>query len=227
MANTTFKNIQDRCLALGFAETDRDNMKLWLNEANQDILSRYPWMWNRTVESFSTVAGTATYTITTTLSGNLTTLDRIRPISTGLPTLEFIDYYSDQIHDFVRLSETDTIATQGTPTQWSRHGDEFYLYPTPDAVVTYQAEGQAKHVEMSGDSDAVVIPARFRHALIHYALSQAYLRNRNSEMYALHSGKYEEAIEEMKQDDKRKTAMASPKVAEMPSTYGNHYRHRH
>ena len=226
MANTTFKNIQDRCLALGYGENDRANFKLWINEVDADIFGRHNWNWARGIEQFNTAASTSTYTISSTLSGNLTTVDRLRPITSGLAPITFIEYYSDQRHDFVRLAETDTNNTTGYPVYWSAHGDEFFLYPTPDAVYTYQAEGQLDHTELSADGDAIAIPAEFRHLLIHGACARAALRDRMPQMYEIYNGQYERGLDEMKVWDRLRTATAQPQRAALPSMYGDRARWR-
>lgn len=154
-------------LALSFPPDSLQRIEEWVADADLEIgLLWQDWNFLHANASFSTIASTATYTLSSlSLDTTLANWDRDsfvwEPTADTWQTLEEMDYY--EWRESVRLGTVDT----GDPTNVVvKPNKDLVLWPTPDAVKTVTADYWTWPVRMSGDSDESAIPGQFRRIIV-------------------------------------------------------------
>ena len=207
-----FVEMQDRVLDLGYGEGDRARVKRWLNEAYQDVASRWRWPWTALALSVATTAGQS-YTI---LSSSIDYWGRLRPASASSPVLQFIDWQS---FDSSFITVPPVSLGSGPPDVYSLFGNRIHWAPVPDQVYQYTAECWAVPAQLTADTDEPLVPATDREVLIMGAASRASLRDKDLNMYARYAELYEGMIAKMKvKAGMRQTE--TPRRIAMPDAYG-------
>ncbi len=150
-----------------------------LNNHQRRIQLKYPFPQYCTTENITTVAGTATYTMT---AHEILVLENVVNATSGYR------------YDLQRMDETDYdlwnrgADFQGQPTHYTidqyhaatAMSDSFslLLYPTPDAAYTITVRYARRLPEMviSPATNYSVLPSQFDEALIDFAIADAFMR---------------------------------------------------
>lgn len=210
----TFVDIQDRVLAFGYGEVDRANVKRWINQAYDDIISRRRWSWLQDTQSVSTVANQQTLVVSG-LTDPPNFWGRLYPTTTNLMEPEFLDPM--KFNDGLTRRPYDT-GWRGVPQYYTIFDDTITFYPTPDAVYTYTLYYWRGTPELVGDSDVPLIPRQWRHVLVYGALRYAAERDRNDASVIRRTAEYEKNIANMIGAENLRQ-METGLVAEMPQNY--------
>jgi hypothetical protein len=106
--------------------------------------------------TFSTVDGTANYTVTSAISGTSTDSTTIADFI----TLEYIQFaqsatskYRLDWVDGTEMEDLQESATEGQPICYSYYDKQFWLYPIPDGVYTVRVAGHFLMEALSSDDD--------------------------------------------------------------------------
>lgn len=132
------------------------------NEALQAIASEADWPWLQASTTFSTVAGTGTYTPpadwveTRTLC--IDGYDAMDP-----RTLAEIREYLSTVRD--------------VPSVYCVSGDTLLLRPVPSAVFTVTHDYVKNEATLITDADVPFMPAQFHYSIVAFACHLAYLRS--------------------------------------------------
>lgn len=142
-------------------------IRTWINDAQQDIASRYLWSFLRTTDEITTVASQSQYELT--VEGiiynmrdvdndtSLTYVDDLdfdksqpNPTQTGIPT-------TYRVFDYIQNDPSLPAYPQ------------FELYPIPDAAYSVISKVFVRPPDLSGDDDVSIFPKVFHRLLVHYA----------------------------------------------------------
>jgi len=164
-------------LALGPAEYLR--LDEWLADADLEIQLHWEdWNFLIASASFSSIASTATYTLSSlSLDTTLSKWDREsfvwNPTDDAYQILTEMPY--KEWRETARLGTVDT----GTPENVVvKPNKDIVLYPTPDAIQTVTADYWTIPVRMSADADESAIPGRYRRVIVlRAALTAAAFKN--------------------------------------------------
>jgi hypothetical protein len=128
----------------------------WVQQAVDGIISVSPWFFNNTVETFSTVASTATYTLGASTSS-------IRDIAMGTTHIVYAP-----IERLIARGKDLTLA--GTPEYWYFSGMDasnqlkISLQPVPNAVKTITVHGIARPASLAS-GDTIPLPEEYMNAV--------------------------------------------------------------
>lgn len=166
----TFKTLQDRVLANTFDDvTYRPLVMDWINDAYRLIHRRARLPLDDSTQSFNTVAGTSSYTLT---GSPLRILGVSLPI-VGDPTiLEQGD-----------LSSLDTFDPnyRGQPVFYVLSGGKVLLGPTPDAAYPVAVDYSVPVVKLVNDTDLPTLPEEYHDMLIVYGRAEAFKKEEDWE----------------------------------------------
>jgi hypothetical protein len=132
-----------------------------VNEALQAVAAEADWPWLQTSTTFSTVAGTGSYT---------------PPADWGQTRSLCIDGYDAM--DWRSLSEIrEYLSTQrGVPTVYTVSGEAILLRPTPGAVYVVTHDYLKGEPTLVSDTDTPVMPSQFHYSIIAFACHLAHAR---------------------------------------------------
>lgn len=210
----TFKNIQDRVLTFGYGEVDRANVKIWINMAYDDIISRTRWSWLEATETVTTVANQQTLTLSG-ITDPPQTWGRLYPTTTNLQEPTYLDPM--RMNDGLTRRPFDT-SWKGVPQYYTFFGDTITFYPIPDAAYVYTLFYWKGTPELSADGDLPLIPKQWRHVLVYGALRYAAEKDRNDNSLARRTAEYEKMILNMLGMEKLRQKETGL-YAEMPGHY--------
>ncbi|MGE0200346.1 MAG: hypothetical protein AB7P76_05190 [Candidatus Melainabacteria bacterium] len=128
----------------------------FLNDIYTEMLQRLAANRLQKNATLTTSIGVTAYTLATDADVNLLVTDSVAE-SGSATVLKTVD----SNHPLLQ-GETAT----GLPEAYYIQGDQIHLYPAPDAVYTIQYAYYLKPTALSGDSDAVELPAEWEHVLI-------------------------------------------------------------
>jgi hypothetical protein len=133
-----------------------------INESLQAVTAEADWPWLQTSTTFSTVAGTGSYT---------------PPADWGQTRSLCIDGYDAM--DYRSLSEIrEYLTTQrSVPTVYTVSGEVILLRPTPGAVYVVTHDYLKAEPALVGDTDTPVMPSVFHYAIVAFACHLAHARN--------------------------------------------------
>lgn len=153
----TFLEIQDAVMDNLFDETDRANVKNWIN-------LRYGWM--LALEKWTFLNATASVTVTSgsqTVTGLPTNFGVVIGLwdSDGAPLKGYSDW-----REFLSRYNTNLDDT-GTPEAYTVIGGTLLVGPTPDTTATdFLLAHELEAAAMSADADVPVIPSLFHRSLV-------------------------------------------------------------
>lgn len=192
MSTITYKDIQDRTLdMLGKSDTTtRGRIKNWINMGQNDFVLRELWSFREATDTYTTVAGTQEYT----LSSETPDMDGQNIISVTIQgstnkKLSYIPF--NQLR--AQNPDFDLVASS-VPIQYYLKAGNLGLYPAPNAVFTIFVDYYKIPTELSGDSDVTIIPLGYREALMQYALSLEHDFNTDSDLAQKAMNRYEEMV---------------------------------
>ena len=148
------------------------------------------WPFFQTTYTFSTVANTRDYAITSIGSGDLREASSLVDTSVAGNRLKLI---SPDEAEAVRVGGLDTASRPLFFTFW---GGNISLYPKPNAVYPMRVRGYRKpsYTWVTDGISQVDADDRLHTALAYYALSKAYERQEDAEMSAVYKRTFDEAV---------------------------------
>lgn len=186
-------NVKARCSINQESQFDAD-IRMFLNDGQREISSRYTWRFLQAEETITTVAGTADYAL-----ANSCLVMNVRDTTNGvslnpLDTLDFDRYYPLQtatgVARYYRLFGEDQAdgSSGGTPV--------ISFYPVPGGTYVLKVREYLDIPDMSADTDVSPIPVRYHGALVHYAAA-AHFSSRGDARSAEHEARFENALASM------------------------------
>lgn len=166
----------------------------FVNEANRTIAADHDWPWLATSKSFSTIAGTGSYSGTDAIPA-----DWLRTISLRVADEVPMGHLSVNALDDAWPSADST----GTPYQYSVHAGALLLRPIPDSVLTVTHRYFRAEPELVQDSDVPLMPALFHTAIAELAAAIVLRRARESVRAAECTAAYERWARRMLDDVRR------------------------
>lgn len=189
-AATTYREIQDRVLdVLGRNDsTTRNRVKNWINLGQSDFVLRELWPFREATDTYTTVAGTQEYT----LSSETADMDAQNIASVAIQGDNYrkLNYMPFQ-QLRARYPDFDYAGT-GLPQFYYLQNGKIGFYQSPDAVYTVLVDYYKVPTEMSDDSDTTIIPVNYREVLIHYALSMEHDYNTDPDLALKAMNRYEQ-----------------------------------
>jgi hypothetical protein len=201
MSSVTFLTVQNEALGNDFDATlYRTSVKRWINEGLGRIARRSHLPGSEFVESFSTVAGTATHNLPA---------DDVRVL--GLRTTD------DQSPlAFVETAVVDEWpAARGRPSAYSAYGTVLTLYPVPDAVYTLQLRYLREPTSLSLDADTAGIPDSYVDALVAWARYKLFRAEDDIQAAQFWRGEFESSVAELRADLQRRNVSGVKQVPSM------------
>jgi hypothetical protein len=165
----------------------------WINDAQNDVASRYNWSWLQESNSFLTVDGTPNYSLESDL-------DRILTVKVGDRELQpkSIQWLNENDPGYSEDGDT------GEPTHYTLFKGQIYLYPTPEDVETVYYKYK-KTVDVLDDStDISEVPAKYHEVLVYGAYLRWLLAD-EADQNMIENGKreYESMIQRMQSDEEQ------------------------
>lgn len=161
-------NVKARCSIKNESVWDAD-IRQYLNDAQQEISSRYFWPFLLSEETVTTVASTATYALAAPCTV-LNVRDTANRLSLRwVDTLDFDRFFpgdtSEGAPSFYRIEgqDKDSASVSGTPS--------LVLYPVPAAAYTLKVREYLDLSNLNAGTDVSAVPPRFHLALVYYACS--------------------------------------------------------
>lgn len=173
------------------ADTDTDDapdatLTVYARAAYNVIQSKvWPWPQNLTTGTFSTVSGTAGYTLAS-LTG-APDMEYVTEVRSGTDVLSYV-----APETFRKLSTEET--SSGTPRFYTVDGLTIKLWPTPNAVATYTVEGYRSFAEWPSGADEPDLPRAFDEAICWYMLARYYQAQEDMELYQAYMRDFEFAV---------------------------------
>lgn len=180
MALSTLSDLRTELQARGFDYLSTTRCNTYLNLAYQtDLCEESDWPFLRT-----TTTGTAPLTIsdlrTVKIVQDTTLSSKLRPI------------------DESTLTDTDVLTTTGSPL--------YYYFTSPTVLAVYPANTTSTLTvtyiktpdELDDDSDTILVPARWRYAIVEKAAAYAYADSDNEAGYNASTARYNEFVRKMR-----------------------------
>jgi len=192
MSFSSYKNIQDRTLDILSRSdtTTRNRVKNWINAGYADFVTRELWPFRETTTILSTTAGTQEYTIEDELED--IDLQNILAVSVQGATESRLSYVP---FNQLRMKQPDfTSVGPGVPLHYYLKAGQIGFWPTPNAAYEVAVDYYVNAEELVEDADEPIIPARYREALMHYALDLEYKYNSDFDQAAGALNRYEQIV---------------------------------
>jgi hypothetical protein len=133
-----------------------------VNEALQAVAAEADWPWLQTSTTFTTTAGTGTYTPPT---------DWGQTRSLCIDGYDAMDYRTlPEIREYLSTS-------RGVPQVYTVSAETILLRPTPDATYTVTHDYMKGEPALVGDTDTPLMPSVFHYAIVAFACHLAHARN--------------------------------------------------
>lgn len=169
------------CLGHQFNNNYSDRIIKYINEGQNKVISEAQIPVSQTAISFNTVAGENTYNLDIAQLMSIKNQDE--------------DYILSRIdlNLFDRLNEET-----GTPFYYTIFGDEFALWPTPDAEYTLIVKAYEVSTPITLATDESILPDKYRYILKHYALARCYEAEHDEKWTVHHDNKFDAGLEKLK-----------------------------
>lgn len=151
------------------ADYDTTALADLINNAVHYVEVLEDWPWQEAKTTFSTSAGTDTYT-PAVASGDVWLRTTELLVTSGGITAPLVRQPVRYLDD--RWASN----IQGIPVEWAVTGDQIVFRPTPDGVYTITHRYIKAQPDLSADSDSPLSPAVFHGIYVEHALSSAYRR---------------------------------------------------
>lgn len=191
-ANSSFKEIQDNVLSLISKSdtTTRNRIKNWINLGYHDFTLRELWPFRESTDTYTTVAGTQEYTI----SSETVDMDAQNIISVtvqGSSQTKLVYWPFNQL----RADQPDfDLAGSSVPQRYYLKAGKIGFWPLPADAYTIFVDYYKVPTELSADSDTPIIPVGYREALLQYALSLEHDFNTDPDLAQKAMQRYEEIV---------------------------------
>jgi len=191
-AASTYREIQDRVLdQLSKNDaTTRNRVKNWINLGQNDFVLRELWPFREETGTLTTTQGTQE----TDLSSTFSDLDEQNIISVALQgenQRKLVYWPFNQL----RANKPDfDYDAQGVPERYYIKGGNIGFWPVPAGTYTVLIDYYKVATELSNDSDVSIIPAGYREALMHYALSMEHDYNTDPDLAQKAMNRYEDIV---------------------------------
>lgn len=164
----TFKQLQDQTIAevvnllhIERSVLSREMVKVWINEAYDEIASVLPWPWSLSEDTDTLTAEDAELSVPA---------DFVTMLSVFNVTRNYEMFFIDSRQAWTEDETTHT----GNPTHYRRVGDSWYVWPTPAEADVIKMRYYASWTALSSDSDVPVIPGMFHDILKYFAVARAF-----------------------------------------------------
>ncbi len=219
MASPTLTELQNRVLARDYGSTDTATVTSAINEAYETVMSSARWPFARTSTTVSTVAGTATVSLSA-----LTMQDygRLRANTVGIDTPRYIEFDTPD-YDLWTRGAINT--TQSGVPQWYtiRDFSTLEFWPVPNAVYSYTLYYWRYPTLLSSGTDEPLIPPSERNVLVYGALSRLAERDRDFGGAAYYDSLFQRDLSSMRGKYIHTRGAEGSTRAAMPSHYGGEY----
>jgi hypothetical protein len=135
------------------------------------------WPWQQYRGSFSTVAGTESYSFATIDGSN--TIMRIGSMRVVLDTTYEVELEPRAFNDLVTMYSS---TAQQTPESYAVDGRTVILRPIPNAVYTIKFRAVKAEPTLSGDSSVPLMPEMFHNTIVEQAAYLWYRRTSNDQL---------------------------------------------
>lgn len=213
----TFEQLQERVMAFGYGEADRNWIKTWLNMAYADVAIRRRWSWLERTATLTTTPGTQTVSVPEPEGALVTYWGRLKPQGAATPPVSFIGEMTDDEGAGPR-GHYD-LTNPGAPREYSLWGGGVVFYPVPDRAYSYSLRYWTLPAELENTTDVPLIPEGFHNLLVLGALMYAADRDHNPALYQQRQAAYEAQIDRLMATERLRQAESPTKVP-MPSHYG-------
>lgn len=176
------------------AQSANEPLDRWINRAYTEVTARDIFEQLNDVATIDMVAGTRDYDLP----------------EGALSVISMADLSSKKriIYTALRNFDLQAQTSAGKPKLWTRRGDKFLFWPTPNAVGTIQVQFQKEPDWLVEEDDATIIPARWDHAIVLLSARNAWLTFRENERATLnHQAAMEYMQSILKESD---TSMGQP-----------------
>lgn len=189
---SSYREIQDRVLdLLGRSDSiTRNRVKNWINLGQSDFVLREAWPFRETTGTLALVQGTQEYS----LVSNFADIDAQNILGVSLQganNAKLIYWPYNQLRNLTPDFDYDA---QGLPTRYYLKSGSIGFVPVPNGVDSVAIDYYKTPTELSADADVSIIPANYREALIHYALSMEHDYDSDPDLAQKSSNRYEELI---------------------------------
>ena len=212
----TFKNLQDRIMTFGYNEDERDDIKEWINAAQDEALSRRRWSFLRAAQTITLSPNVQEFNLTS-LTVPVAFVNFLQPIGDLLPTPRYVDDANmDPTTDPRIYWDPSDI---GVPDRFWREGDVLKFAPIPDLAYSYTLHYWGLAPTMAGAGDLSMIPPRYRWTVLGWgALMYGADNDHNSQLYVTRAQKFEQALEVMGGHEGHRQQQ-TPRRARLPRSY--------
>lgn len=220
MALSTYSDITNRVLSIiGKSDTTtRNRIKDSINNGYNDFVTRELWPFREATDTITTIAGTQEYA----LSSEISNIDLQNIISVAIQgesatRLSYIAY--NQLRN--THPDFDQDGT-GLPTMYYLKDGYIGFYLSPGDIYSVAVDYFIVPTALSADADTPIIPANYREALVHYALSDEHDFNTDPDLAVKAMNTYENFVAKA-----RNNLLAQPTdngnfVITGPQSYINH-----
>ena len=156
----TFLELQDFVLSDRFAETKRDEAKVWINHRYGRIWAMEPWTFKFGTFPFTLPQGDDSELIT----GDITKVYDLSYISGNTP----VSLTPIRPEDWNQVATT----TQGIPDRYTMVQGYILVSPVPSSSISFSVYGEMVFTPLVGDNDVPLIPLEFHPTLAHGAISE-------------------------------------------------------
>ena len=160
--------LEERMSQVEITEFYSDAMKdRWINEAGRRVCNFHPWAWLNHALRLESEANAEYYAYPSRFKKN--SIYRVTE-DEGEDEEEHLVVNFD-LYKSHKENETEVKVA-------SQLGDQWFIYPIPEAGTMLGIYGQLKWVELSGDSDEAIVPSSHDEAIIKMALASALRKER-------------------------------------------------
>lgn len=162
------------------------------------------WPFLEDSSTLTTVAGTASYALSSINSGNFREISSVYDSASSY-RLQYIG------HDEAEGSYFG-LSTTGRPTHFSFWESALYLWPTPTDVYSYSLRGYRKPTDWTADDVTECdMDERLHQSLVYFACSKMYEVQEDPEMSAVYAKQFQESVM-MARDDIMRIPVNSPMI---------------
>lgn len=172
--------------------------KRLLNRGQREIANAKDWPFLIDFDNtFNTVAGTESYTLTET---NIKKLVNLRISTDGYEKRLIPVNYNEFTATYPHV---DTASEQSTPNYYTQFGRsstyqmQIKLYPVPDAVYGILYDFYKEPTDMSDDADTPFIPTIYHDLLIDYVLWKCYQNKRDMNTALVYKAEFDAGLRNM------------------------------
>lgn len=177
----TFGDLQNEVLSHAFSEDYRPWVKVWLNEAAQEVSRSMRLPAQRTSSSL-------------TLAQNSNSVD----LPADTEYVAGVSIGNSSLHEVSTDEIVGLGASRGTPSVYALYGNTLRLYPSADRPLTVLVERQTGLAEMTSDTAAINVPGDFEDLLVSYALYKAFRREDDVQMWTAYKQEFEQGLAKMR-----------------------------